>query len=165
MTRKSSQFRHESLQDSKAIVRYLDALSEGFEKGTLQFRDQEGEIVLEPSGMIRFEVTAARKSGRYSVALKLSWKQAEEEGKDSGPLLINGEADPAEDDPASTQASTQASTDASGEAASEAASFRESQKQESPKQAGPSKKSPNEPPRKKNEKKRPTVSNPKTAKK
>lgn len=157
MTRKSSQFRHESLQDSKAIVRYLDALSEGFEKGTLQFRDQEGEIVLEPSGMIRFEVTAARKSGRYSMALKLSWKQAEEEGKDSGPLLINGEADPAEDDPASTQAST----DASGEAAS----LRESRKQESPKQAGPSKKSPNEPPRKKSKKKRPTVSNPKTAKK
>jgi len=98
MTRKSSHFRHESLQDSKAIVRYLDALSEGFEKGTLQFRDQEGEIVLEPSGMIRFEVTASRKSGRYSVALKLSWKQAEEQRRDSGPLLINGEAERAEDD-------------------------------------------------------------------
>lgn len=93
MTRKTNQFRHESLQDSKAIVRYLNALSEGFEQGTLQFRDQEGEIILEPSGMIRFEVAAQRKAGRYSMSLKLSWKQAEEEGKDSGPLLINGQVD------------------------------------------------------------------------
>ncbi|MHA7836138.1 MAG: amphi-Trp domain-containing protein [bacterium] len=90
MTRKSNHFRHESLQDSKAIVRYLNALAEGFEKGTLQFRDQEGEIVLEPSGMIRFEVAASRKSGRYGLNLKLSWKQQEEESPDSGPLLING---------------------------------------------------------------------------
>jgi amphi-Trp domain-containing protein len=132
MTRKSNQFRHESLQDSKAIVRYLDALSEGFEKGTLQFRDQEGEIVLEPRGMIRFEVTASRKSGRYSMALKLSWKQTEEEGRDSGPLLINGEADPAEDDAASTESPTESPTESS-----------------------------KKPPKKK----RPTVSNPKSAKK
>lgn len=152
MTRKSSHFRHESLQDSKAIVRYLDALSEGFEKGTLQFRDQEGEIVLEPSGMIRFEVTASRKAGRYSVALKLSWKQAEAEGKDSGPLLINGEADPAEDDEASTEAAWGASTEASSEAVSEATSV-----QASPKQARPAKTPP--------KKKRPTPSKSKTAKK
>ena len=110
MTRKSNQFRHESLQDSKAIVRYLDALSEGFGKGALQFRDQEGEIVLEPHGMIRFEVTANRKSGRCSMALKLTWKQAEEEGRDAGPLLINGEAEPLQDDEAPLRASASAAS-------------------------------------------------------
>ncbi len=110
MTRKSNQFRHESLQDSKAIVRYLDALSEGFGKGTLQFRDQEGEIVLEPHGMIRFEVTANRKSGRCSMALKLTWRQAEEEGRDAGPLLINGEAEPMQDDEATVQTSASAAS-------------------------------------------------------
>lgn len=93
MTKKSNQFRHESLHDSRAIVRYLNALAEGFEKGSLQFRDQKGEIVLEPTGMIRFEVAANRKSGRYELALKLAWKQADEEARDAGPLLINGKID------------------------------------------------------------------------
>jgi amphi-Trp domain-containing protein len=103
MTRRSDHFRHESLQDSKAIVRYLRALAEGFEKGTLQFRDQEGEIVLEPSGLVRFEVTANRKSGRYGLALKLSWKQAEEAGRDPGPLQINGSAERNRDEAGETE--------------------------------------------------------------
>ena len=86
----SSQFRHESIQDSRAIVRYLNALAEGFEQCTLRFRDQQGEIALETNGMIRFGVTADHKSDRYGVTIKLSWKQARTDDKDSGPLMING---------------------------------------------------------------------------
>ena len=44
MKDKSNQFRHESLQDTNAVVKYLKALAEGIEKGTLQFRDEESEI-------------------------------------------------------------------------------------------------------------------------
>lgn len=88
---KTKQFRHESLQDSGAIVRYLKALSEGFEKGTLQFRDQDGEILLEPNGMIRFGLSAEQKSDRFDLSLKLSWKQSRVEAEhDSGPLTITG---------------------------------------------------------------------------
>lgn len=88
---KAKPFRHESLQDSRAIVRYLNALAEGFEKGTLQFRDQEGEIVLEPNGMIRFGISAEQKSERCDLTLKLSWKQSRADAEqDSGPLTITG---------------------------------------------------------------------------
>lgn len=88
---KSKPFRHESLQDSRVVVRYLEALAEGFEKGTLQFRDQEGEIVLEPNGMIRFGISAEQKSERCDLTLKLSWKQSRADAEqDSGPLTITG---------------------------------------------------------------------------
>ncbi|MCA9503548.1 MAG: amphi-Trp domain-containing protein [Spirochaetaceae bacterium] len=99
MKSKPTNFRHESMQDSKAVVRYLKALAEGFEKGSLQFRDQDGEIVLEPNGMVRFGVTADAKSDRFGLTVKLSWKQKTEEESDAGPLLINGSAE-ADSDPA-----------------------------------------------------------------
>ncbi|HPG28986.1 MAG TPA: amphi-Trp domain-containing protein, partial [Myxococcota bacterium] len=88
MKSKPTNFRHESMQDSKAVVRYLKALAEGFEKGSLQFRDQDGEIVLEPNGMVRFGVTADAKSDRFGLTEALSWKQKTEEESDAGPLLI-----------------------------------------------------------------------------
>lgn len=90
MKDKSNQFRHESLQDANAVVTYLKALAEGIEKGTLQFRDEQGEIVLEPGGMIRFGLEAQKRSDRYSLSLKMSWKQRSEKRRDPGPLRING---------------------------------------------------------------------------
>ena len=93
MKDKSNQFRHESLQDATAVVKYLNALAEGIEKGTLQFRDEQGEIILEPGGMIRFGLEAQKKSDRYSLSLKMSWKQRAEKRRDPGPLRINGYSD------------------------------------------------------------------------
>lgn len=93
MKNKSNQFRHESLQDANAIVNYLNALAAGIEKGTLQFRDEEGEIILEPGGMIRFGLEAQKKSDRYSLSLKMSWKQRSDKRSDPGPLRINGYSD------------------------------------------------------------------------
>jgi amphi-Trp domain-containing protein len=92
MTSKAKNFRHESLQDSRAVARYLQALAEGFEKGQLQFSDQDGEIVLEPHGMMRFGVTADQKSGRHALTVRFTWKQEKAKGGDPGPLLINGAA-------------------------------------------------------------------------
>lgn len=92
MTSKPKNFRHESLQDSRAVARYLQALAEGFEKGQLQFSDQDGEIVLEPRGMMRFGVTADQKSGRHALTVRLTWKQEKTKAGDPGPLLINGAA-------------------------------------------------------------------------
>jgi amphi-Trp domain-containing protein len=92
MTREDRDFRHQSLQDPHSIVEYLTALTEGFTKGSLQFRDDGGEITLEPSGLIRFEVSAAKKSGQHNLTLKFTWKHPDENEKDAGPLLINGAA-------------------------------------------------------------------------
>jgi amphi-Trp domain-containing protein len=93
MKDESNRFRHESLQDSRAIARYLTALADGIEKGTLQFRDQQGELTLEPNGMIRFAVNADRKSERNQLSIKLSWKQPSSRKRDTGPLTINDTTD------------------------------------------------------------------------
>ena len=93
MTRKDRDFRHQSLQDPRSLAEYLAALAEGFTKGSLQFRDDAGEIMLEPSGLIRFDLSASRKSGQQGVTLKFTWKQPDSDETDRGPLLINGVAD------------------------------------------------------------------------
>jgi amphi-Trp domain-containing protein len=93
MNRKAREFRHQSLQDPHSLVEYLRALQDGFAKGSLQFRDDGGEITLEPTGLIRFEVNASKKSGQHGLTLKFSWKQPEPDEKDPGPLLINGTQD------------------------------------------------------------------------
>ena len=93
MTRKDSEFRHQSLQDPSSLFDYLTALTEGFTKGSLQFRDDSGDITLEPAGLIRFDISAARKSDQQSLTLKFSWRQPDEEDRDAGPLLINGTTD------------------------------------------------------------------------
>ena len=93
MTRKDSEFRHQSLQDPSSLVEYLSALTDGFTKGSLQFRDDSGEITLDPSGLIRFDISAARKSDQQSLTLKFSWRPPDDEDADAGPLLINGTSD------------------------------------------------------------------------
>lgn len=98
MKGKSNQFRHESLQDTSAIVKYLHALADGIEKGSLEFRDQSGELELELGGMIRFGVNAERKSERNGLTIKLSWKRSRPKKKDSGPLVINGLAEADDED-------------------------------------------------------------------
>ncbi len=93
MSRKSRDFKHQSPKDDRSLVEYLSAPTQGFEKGSLQLRDDSGEVVLEPKGLIRFEMDANSRPGRSELTLKSTWKLPDEEELDSGPLLINGVAD------------------------------------------------------------------------
>ena len=93
MNRKERAFRHQSLQDPHSLVEYLTALAEGFTKGSIQFRDDAGEIILEPSGLVRFEVGASKKTGQHTLTLKFAWNQPDPDEGDPGPLLINGVTD------------------------------------------------------------------------
>ena len=68
------EFEHESLQDRTTIARYLKAIEEGFAKGSLSLRNRNGEIVLEPKGLIDLTVKASKKRGRIQLSLEASWK-------------------------------------------------------------------------------------------
>ena len=85
------QFRHESLQDKRAIVKYLQAVKEGFDTGSLRMSDKEGEIVVEPNGLVQFELHANRSRDRVAMTLRFTWKERAEEEPSSGTLRINGE--------------------------------------------------------------------------
>lgn len=88
--RKERDFRHETLQDAKAIEQYLSALAEGFRTRSLSFKDNESEITLEPTGLVRLELTASRRRDRAGLTLKFSWKPKSSSKADPGPLQING---------------------------------------------------------------------------
>ncbi len=89
MSDRDRQFQHESLQDSRALAEYLKALIQGFESGTLRLRDPEGEIELEPRGLVSFEVRATQKRGRSKLHLRFSWK--EDSPRVAGTLEIEGD--------------------------------------------------------------------------
>ena len=69
------EFRHESMQDRGSIVKYLKALSDGFERGELTFQKSSDHIILNPDGLIQLEIKAHRKPEKSRLTLKFSWKE------------------------------------------------------------------------------------------
>jgi amphi-Trp domain-containing protein len=82
-------FEHEALIDAEAVSAYLRSLADGFDKRTLRFSDQNGELILYPKGLVGFEVTSKTENGRAQLQLNFSWKQRQkpETGK-TGTLQI-----------------------------------------------------------------------------
>ncbi len=81
-------FRHESVQDRHSIVKYLQALTAGIENGHIELGTAEHMLALEPDGMLELQVRAKRKGGRVKLAIKLHWREHDDEGADA--LEIKG---------------------------------------------------------------------------
>ncbi|MBC8285687.1 MAG: amphi-Trp domain-containing protein [Nitrospinae bacterium] len=89
MAESDDEFKHESIQDTELIIKYLNALAEGFENGKLVFGTKQKKFILEPNGLLRLGISAKRKGRKVKIALKASWTEGKE-GKDlnSDPLEI-----------------------------------------------------------------------------
>ena len=81
------EFEHESLQDRATIARYLKAIEEGFASGSLSLSNRNGDIVLEPEGLIGLTVKASRKRGRVQISLQASWKSKDDPDSDKSDTL------------------------------------------------------------------------------
>jgi amphi-Trp domain-containing protein len=81
------EFKHESLQDSQTIAKYLEALKEAFRTGVLEFSDDRGRLQLQPSGLLGFEIDAKKKGGQVKIKLKFAWREDRPEQR-SGALKI-----------------------------------------------------------------------------
>lgn len=68
-------FEHESIEDSRSVSEFLRSLLEGMEKGRLTLAANGDQIVLNPSGLLKFAVTAEKKGTTGKISLKLSWKE------------------------------------------------------------------------------------------
>lgn len=91
-------FQHESLEDGKSISAYLQAVREGFAQGTLRLSDQDGAIVLQPDGLVNFEVRATQRRGRAKLTMTFSWREADKAEKaNGGTLKINRDDEDAPD--------------------------------------------------------------------
>lgn len=70
-----SEFRHESLQDGKSIQKLLEAISKGLGKGKLEFSDDEGELELEPKGLLDLKITVKEDETRHKLDIRVSWNK------------------------------------------------------------------------------------------
>ena len=75
MSEDTTSFKHESLQDLDSIIAYLEAVRDGFAKKRLTLTDAEHELVLEPKGLIRFDLEAKCKGQGCKLTLKFTWKE------------------------------------------------------------------------------------------
>jgi amphi-Trp domain-containing protein len=69
------EFRHESLEDSESIAKYLEALRDALRAGKLELSDQGGELTLRPQGLLGFEIRARKKGDRVKIRIKMGWRE------------------------------------------------------------------------------------------
>ncbi len=83
----SQQFKHESLQDKKSIQDMLKSIAKSVSKGELSFSDNNGEIVLQPKGLLNFKVSARSLDNEQRLDIRISWKTQQDDVKQT-PLDI-----------------------------------------------------------------------------
>ena len=87
---KKKEFEHESYQDVESVTAYLETIIAGLRGGQLQVADGSEEIVLQPTGLMRFEVRVTEKSDRSRMTLRLTWKPGSDRSVDENdPLKIS----------------------------------------------------------------------------
>lgn len=74
MSNKTKEFEYVTLVDRTSIVAYLETLSQGFKSGNLTLKGQDSEILLDPDGLLKLELSAKNKNGRSKISFKVSWK-------------------------------------------------------------------------------------------
>lgn len=86
-------FSYEAVEDAASLVKYLQALTDGFASGSMRFSRKDLDMVLTPKGLIGFAVEAKGKDGRMKLALKFAWRESVEakEPKDDTLSIITGE--------------------------------------------------------------------------
>ncbi len=75
-------FRHESLQTRKSVKALLEAVTKGIGKGELTLSDEDGEILLEPEGLLGLRIRAEKADGANRIDLRITW--SDEPGPQEG---------------------------------------------------------------------------------
>ncbi len=86
--RNKNSFRHDSLQDAETIAELLKSITKGIKRGKMTFSDEDGEIVLEPEGLLNLKVTAEQEETRQRLNIRITWHPQEKE-KAGKPLSVD----------------------------------------------------------------------------
>ncbi|MBT3013971.1 MAG: amphi-Trp domain-containing protein [Candidatus Thiodiazotropha sp. (ex Lucina aurantia)] len=81
-------FRHESLQDKESIQALLKAISQGIAKGKLTLSDEDGEMVMQPNGLLQLKVAATQDEERHRINLRITWQVETDRPKKSKNLKV-----------------------------------------------------------------------------
>ncbi len=68
-------FTMESLEDQETICKYLEALQESFQKGSINLSNSEKNLYMEPRGLIKFFIKAKKKNGEVKLSLGFKWAE------------------------------------------------------------------------------------------
>jgi amphi-Trp domain-containing protein len=89
MSSSKDEFRHESLQDQKSIVKYLTAIANGIESGKLTVGDDDQQFVIFPQGLLKLEFKAKRKDDKVKLEFEVSWKERQMDQTQQSQLRID----------------------------------------------------------------------------
>jgi amphi-Trp domain-containing protein len=78
MAQGKDRFRYESLQDARYIQDVLKSITKGIASGMLSFSDEDGEIVMEPKGLLNLKLTATKEDDQRRITVRVTWQ---DEGK------------------------------------------------------------------------------------
>ncbi|NIZ13661.1 amphi-Trp domain-containing protein [Phaeobacter sp. HF9A] len=87
-SRDNARFRHDSLQDRKTVKTLIDAISKGLAKGELTLSDEDGDIVLNPEGLMTLRIRAERNDGQCKVDFRVSWTERDDDLREKAPPKI-----------------------------------------------------------------------------
>jgi amphi-Trp domain-containing protein len=82
-------FRHESLQDCESIREILKSVTKGIGNGRVVFSDEDGEIIMEPEGLLRLKLTASQEDNLYKMNIRITWQAEEEAPKKKKTLKVS----------------------------------------------------------------------------
>lgn len=75
MLEQKRRFRHESIQDKKSIQGIFKAIAKGIANGELEFSDEDGQLVMNPKGLLNVKLTASENDGNHRFDIRISWRE------------------------------------------------------------------------------------------
>lgn len=85
---REGKFSYQSVQDAKSLARYLRALADGIEQGSLAFERKDTRLVMSPTGLVGISVEAKGKDGRMKLGVKMAWREKVDEKEHDEDLLV-----------------------------------------------------------------------------
>ena len=67
-------FRHESLQDNKTILKLLRTICDGIEKNKVTFTDDDDTVTLHPDGLMNLKITASQNGNDNRLNVRIKWQ-------------------------------------------------------------------------------------------
>lgn len=85
-------FKYDGLQERDAVAAYLEAVRDGFARGTVTLRQGEQVLELLPKGLISVTIEGKQKGEDRKLKLTFRWKERECELVDAPLLIAPGDA-------------------------------------------------------------------------
>lgn len=88
MAQGKDSFRYESLQDARYIQGVFKSITKGIASGMLSFSDEDGEIIMEPKGLLNLKLTATKEDDQRRITVRVTWQDEDKSIKKNKLLTV-----------------------------------------------------------------------------